>query len=718
MNSPHRRSPTTFQSSSRLGASAPAAGRRSRDMLAAAAGVVSRTRTSLLLVVAWLVILPAASTLTPRLYRSANNDATSYLPRTAEATQVYSILAHQGGPQPVDATVVYARETGITAQDEARVAADASRFAQLTGGLPVGRPVPSRDGRALMVEVPLAPADVIGGVAAMRAQIAANRPAGLQASVTGEAGQRADFRGAWSAGFDWVILGATVAVVTIILLLTYRSPVLWLVPLLTVSVSYTIATAAVYLLASRTGMVISSETTGILPVLVFGAGTDYALLLTARYREELYRNADRHGAMAVAWRRSVPAIAASAATVSAALLCLTVAELGSVRGLGPAGAIGIASALAGMTTLLPSVLLLAGRWIFWPFSPRPGRGPQAGSGHWGRIGRWIGRRPRHVWAGAVVALALFAVGVGQTRFGLSQTQNFRTPPDFAVGQELLGRHYPAGASDPTLMVVRPTEAAAVSAAARGVPGVAQVLPTRQAGGRSIIPVVLTDEPSTPASDVTVQRLRDAVHRFPGTLVGGSAAMDLDTRSSTVRDAMVVMPMVLMVIMVILALVLRALVAPLILVATVVLSYLASLGAGSLLFQRVVGFAAMDYSVPLIGFVFLVALGVDYNIFLMTRVREEAGRLGHRHGVLAGLRGTGGVITSAGIVLASTFAVLSVMPLVFMVEIGTLVALGVLIDTFIVRSIVVPALALDIGQATWWPCIPAPHESVSSPARGK
>lgn len=675
------------------------------------ARLVSRTRTSLLLIVAWLLILPVAGFLSSKLYGLTNNDASSYLPGTAEATHVYSILTHQDRPQPVDATVVYVRETRITPQDQAKVAADASRFAGLTGGLPVGRPVPSQDGRALMIDVPL-PGNVVEGVSTMRAQVASNRPAGLRASVTGPAGVAADFAGAWG-GLDGMILGVTVAVVTIILLLTYRSPVLWLVPLLTVSVSYIVATAAVYLLASKTRMVISSETTGILPVLVFGAGTDYALLLIARYREELHRHADRQAAMALAWRRAVPAIVASAATVSISLLCLMAAEMNSTRGLGPAGAIGIASALIGMTTLLPAVLLLTGRWIFWPLTPRAGTPPPVDTSLWGRVARWIGGRPRPVWIGAVALLILLAACLGQSRFGLSQTQTFRTTPQFAVGQALLGRHYPAGASDPAVIVVPARDAAAVSSAARGVPGVAQVLPTGQIGGQSVIPVVLTDAPLTSGAEATLQRLRDAVHRFPGAMVGGDTAMDLDMRKSSVRDAKVVMPLVLAVILVILALLLRALVAPLILVASVVLSYLASLGAGSLLLQHVFGFAAMDYSVPLMGFVFLVALGVDYNIFLMTRVREEVAERGHRRGVLVGLRGTGGVITSAGIVLAATFATLSVMPLVFMIEIGTLVALGVLVDTFVVRSIVMPALALDLGPATWWPSLPR-LSSESSP----
>jgi RND superfamily putative drug exporter len=676
---------------------------RSFIRLDSVARIVSRFRTSAFLAVLWLLILPVAGYLSSMLYGLANNEASSYLPSSAESTQVYATLAHQSRPQPANATVIYVRETGITPQDRARVAADSSRFSQLAGGLPVGPPIPSTDGKALIVNVPV-PGNVADGVAAMRAQITSNRATGLQASVTGPAGQAADVIGVWATGLDGKILAATVVVVTIVLLLTYRSPVLWIIPLLAVSVSYNVASAGVYLLARKTGMVISSETTGILPVLVFGAGTDYALLLVARYREELQRHADRRAAMAVAWRRAVPAMAASAATVAISLLCLSVAQMNSTRGLGVSGAIGIAAALIGMTTLLPAVLLLPGRWIFWPSTPRPGTQPKHTVGVWGRIGRWIGGRPRPVWIGAVVVLALLAAGLTQSRWGLSQTQVFRTTPDFAVGQALLGRHYPAGAADPTLVVVPADESAAASTAAGGVTGVAQVLPASPIGGSSLIPVVLTDAPLTPGAEATVQRLRDALHSLPGALVGGNTAMDVDSRSSSVRDATVIMPLVLAVIMVILALLLRALVAPLILIATVVLSYVASLGAGSLLFQHVFGFAAVDYSVPLMGFVFMVALGVDYNIFLMTRVREEVAQRGHHRGVLAGLRGTGGVITSAGIVLAATFAVLNVMPLVFMVEIGVLVALGVLIDSFIVRSILVPALALDLGPATWWPYV--------------
>ncbi len=672
-------------------------------LLATLASHLSRRRVSAAVIGAWLLFLPVAGYLSSMLYGIVDNDASSYLPRSAESTQVNTVLAQQPGPRPMQATVVYVRESGLTPADRAKVAADIARFPSFTGGLAVSGPIPSADGKATIVQVPI-PGNVVDGVSELRAQLARNRPSGLQASVTGPAGQAADFVAVWS-GLDGKILGATVIVVTIVLLLTYRSPVLWLVPLLTVGVSYNLATAALYLLARKTGMVVSSETTGILPVLVFGAGTDYALLLIARYREELKRHADHRVAMAVAWRRAVPAIAASAATVSISLLCLSAAEMNSTRGLGPSGAIGVIAVLIGMTTLLPAVLVLAGRWIFWPASPRPATARPQRAGVWDRLGESIAARPRMVWMGVAGLLVLLALGLGQSKFGLSQTQAFRTTPDFAAGQALLARHYPAGASDPAVIVASPSQAAAVAATAASVPGVSRVLPSVAAGDHTLIPVVLADAPLTSPAEATIQRLRDTVHRFSGTLVGGDSAVDLDTRSTWLRDASIIMPLVLAVILVILVVLLRALVAPLVLIGTVVVSYAASLGLGGLLFQHLFGFAGMDYSVPLMAFVFLVALGVDYNIFLVTRIREEAAQRGHREGVLAGLRGTGGVITAAGIVLAATFSVLAVMPLVFMAEMGALVALGVLLDTLIVRSVLVPALTLDIGRFIWWPAAP-------------
>lgn len=669
------------------------------------ARLLTPVRAGWLIIATWLLVLPLAGMLSGRLYGVQNNDATQYLPRSAESTQVYAALAKRSSQTPLVATVVYVRQSGITAADRAKADADVGKFRRYAGGIPVTSPIQSADRRALMLNLPLAPAiaSVVPTVAAIRAAAARGAPAGLQTSVTGPAGYAADYAGAFGS-LDEHLLVMTVAVVAIVLLLTYRSPVLWLVPLVTVGIGYTAAAAIVYELANRLGLVVSGETLGILPVLVFGAGTDYALLLMARYREELQRHSDRGDAMVAALRRAVPAMLASAATVSISLLCLLAAELNSSRGLGPAGATGIACAFVASVTLLPAILLLAGRGVFWPFVPRPGSTAPATNTVWGRVGRRLGRRPRLAWMAVAGLLAVLALGLGQARFGLSQTQVFRTQPDFAVGQALLSAYYPGSASDPALVVTDPASVAAVSAAAERTAGVAQVLAASVSGGRALVPVVLTSAPATPEAEAAVQRLRDAVHRIPGAgaLVGGDTAMDLDTRASSVRDDRVVIPLVLGVILLILVLLLRSLVAPLLLVATVVLSYGATMGAGTVLFQHVLGFAGTDYSVPLLAFVFLVALGVDYNIFLVTRVREEVGRRGHREGVLTGLGATGGVITSAGIVLAATFSVLTALSLVFLVELGVLVGLGVLLDTFVVRSIVVPAMALDIGPRLWWP----------------
>jgi len=672
------------------------------------ARLLTPVRAGGLIIAIWLLVAPLAGVLSGRLYGIQNNDATQYLPRSAESTQVYAALAKRSTQTPLVATVVYVRQSGITAADRAKADSDAGKFRRYAGGVPVAPPIPSGDGRAVMLNVPLPPAiaSVVPTVAALRDGAAGGSPAGLQTSVTGPAGYAADYAGAF-ASLDQHLLVMTVAVVAVILLVTYRSPVLWLVPLVTVGMGYTAAAAIVYELASRLGIVISGETLGILPVLVFGAGTDYALLLIARYREELQRHADRGAAMLAALRRAVPAMLASAATVSISLLCLLAAELNSSRGLGPAGATGIACTFVASVTLLPAILLLAGRRVFWPFVPRPGSAAPATDTVWGHIGRRLGRRPRLAWMPAAGLLAVLALGLGQARFGLSQTQVFRTQPDFAAGQALLSAHYPGSASDPALVLTRPAGVAAVSEAAARTPGVAQVLPASVSGGRALVPVVLTAAPATGGAEATVQRLRDAVHRVPdaGAMVGGDTAMDLDTRASTERDDRVVIPLVLGVIMLILVLLLRSVVAPLLLVATVVLSYAATMGAGTVVFQHVLGFAGTDYSVPLLAFVFLVALGVDYNIFLVTRIREEVGARGHREGVLTGLGATGGVITSAGIVLAATFSVLTALSLVFLVELGILVGLGVLLDTFVVRSIVVPALALDVGPRMWWPVRP-------------
>ena len=662
-----------------------------------------------LVVVIWLALVLVTGPLDGKLTGVENNDATSYLPRSAESTQALDVLNRAaGGPSGPVATVVYARSGGLTDADRARVDADRGNLGAYAEGGTVGPGVPSTDGGAVLLTVPLKRGtsgdQTIDVVHQMRSIVKRDSPPGLQVSVTGQAGQLADLLGSFGSINNTLLL-VTILAVAVVLLLTYRSPVLWLVPLLCVGIAYTVAGGVLYVLASQAGLTVSSESAGILPALMFGAGTDYALLLIARYREELHLHRDRHAAMRRALRRAVPAMLASASTVVLGLLCLLVAQLNSDRGLGPVGAVGIASAFLAMTTLLPALLVVFGRWLFWPFTPRYSAAT-TGPDHraWERIGAWIAARPRTIWISVAVVLLLLSAGLTQAKIGLNESQTFRVPMDSVTGQALLAAHYPPGLSDPTIVVARSSGAQAVADAARGTSGVVTLLPTRPLGDYAVITVVLADSPDSIAAEDTVARLRQAVHAVPGAdaMVTGTTAVSLDTRDAAVVDERTVFPLVLLVVLVVLVVLLRALVAPLLLIATVVLSFGAALGASTLLFQRVLGFGALDFSVPLLGFVFLVALGVDYNIFLMTRAHEEVADRGHAPGLLRALAMTGGVITSAGIVLAATFSALAVLTLVSLVQLGMLVALGVLLDTFIVRSVLVPALGLDVGRAIWWP----------------
>jgi RND superfamily putative drug exporter len=527
---------------------------------------------------------------------------------------------------------------------------------------------------------------------------------GLHAYVTGPGGYFADFANVFS-GFDTTLLYITAAIVIVILLLTYRSPVLWILPLTCVFVALTAAQAVIYLLARDAGLTVNGQSAFILTVLVFGAGTDYALLLTARYREELRRHADRHQAMAVALGRAAPAIIASGCTVILSLLTLLVAELASTKSLGPVMAIGVAVGLCAMLTLLPALLVIFGRWVFWPRRPVLGSADPTEHGLWARIGQRMARRPRLVWAVTAVVLGAMALGLtGLKAEGLQNKDAFRTKPESVTGDEVLGRHFPAGAGDPVQVIGKAKAAAQLQSALSGTPGVTDVTRPVVKEGYAFVQGTLTTPADSQASYRTIDRLRATMHEVPGAdaKVGGGTAVNLDIQRATRHDRNLVVPLVLLVVMVILGLVLRAVVSPLLLAATVVLSFAAALGVSALAFDHLFGFAGADPSLPLWTFVFLVALGTDYNIFLMTRVHEESRRHGTRRGALIGLAATGGVITSAGVVLAGTFAALGTLPLVFITEIGFAVAFGVLLDTFIVRSVLVTALNLDIGRWIWWP----------------
>jgi RND superfamily putative drug exporter len=660
----------------------------------------------------WVAVFFFAGQYAPKLNSAQQNDASAWLPKNAESTQVVD-LAKRFTPSDIfPALVVYERADGtVTEADQAKVAADVKRFAgvrDVTGE--VLGPIPSEDRKALQVVVPIKVAEEGNGweelaprVDEMRS-IARADAGGLAVYVTGPAGSFADFAEVFS-GFDSTLLYITAVIVMVILLLTYRSPVLWLLPLTTVFVALSVAQAVIYLLARDGGLTVNGQSAFILTVLVFGAGTDYALLLTARYREELRRHADRHEAMAVALGRAAPAIIASGATVILSLLTLLVAELSSTKSLGPVMAVGIAVGLFAMLTLLPALLVIFGRWVFWPLRPTLGSAEPTEHGMWARIGASMARRPRVVWLVTVVVLGALALGVTQLEAnGLQTKDSFRTQPESVTGEQVLARHFPAGAGNPVQVIGNASAASQLQSALSATPGVTAVTRPAISDGYAYLEGTLTTAADSQAGYDTVDRLRSTVHAIPGAdaKVGGGSAVNLDIQRATRHDRNLVVPLVLAVVLVILALVLRAVVAPLLLVATVVLSFAAALGVSALVFDHVFNFAGADPSFPLWTFVFLVALGTDYNIFLMTRVHEETKQHGPRRGALIGLAATGGVITSAGIVLAGTFAALGTLPLVFITEIGFAVAFGVLLDTFIVRSVLVTALNLDVGRWMWWP----------------
>ncbi|MEV4541339.1 MMPL family transporter [Micromonospora echinaurantiaca] len=680
------------------------------------------TLVALAVVLGWLLVGAVTGPFAGRLGEVATNDSAAFLPADAEATRAQELSGRFVERQTTPALVVYERTTGITDADRQRVAADAARFAGVPGVIgPLPPPIPSEDGQAVQVVVPIddGEGERIGTTVERLRDIAGGDRDGLTVDVAGPAGLLADLIEVFSA-IDGTLLLVTLCVVLVILLVVYRSPVLWIFPLLSAGTSFALAAAFVHLLADADVITLNGQAQGILTVLVFGAGTDYALLLVARYREELHRHARPWDAMRTAWKGAAPAIIASGGTVILSLLCLLLSSLNSNRALGPVAAIGIAATLLVMLTFLPALLLLGGRWAFWPRRPREDEAePQAEHGMWRRIAGFVARRARPVWL--VTSVLLAALALGLTQLGattLGQSDLFTQRTDSVVGQEVIARHYPAGTGSPATILVDQRAARQVAEVARTVPGVATVRPVtgdptgppdpaappRVVDGTVQLEATLADPPDSDGAERTIRDLRAAVHRVPGAnaAVGGFTAINVDTAAAATRDQNVIIPVVLVVIAIILALLLRALLAPILLIATVLLSFAATLGLCALVFRHVLDFPGVDASFPLFAFVFLVALGIDYNIFLMSRVREESVRRGTRAGVLAGLAVTGGVITSAGIVLAATFSALAVLPLVVLVELGVAVAVGVLIDTIVVRSLLVPALAYDIGPRVWWP----------------
>jgi putative drug exporter of the RND superfamily len=651
----------------------------------------------------WLAAVAIASPLAAQLPDVEKNDTVEFLPESAESLRVYELREQFSGDDTLPAVVVYHHEGGLSDADREQADADHEALSARFPDLQLSPIVPSEDGNALMYVVPLSDEgdDWYDQIAEIRDLV--TRSGSLEVKVTGPAGFTRDFVDVFD-GIDSTLLIASASVVTVLLLLIYRSPFLWIVPLLVVGFAHQTSSAMIYGFVTKLGLTANSQNTGLLPILVFGVGTDYALLLIARYREELRRFEDKHEAMVNALRRAGPAIIASGGTTIVGLLCLLAADLNSTQGLGPIGATGIFSAFVAMITLLPAALLIFGRRIFWPFVPEYGSASGAPNGIWSKIGRFVSGRPRAIWVSTVVVLGVLALGFVGTDTHLAHEDAFRTEPESIAGQRLLAASFPAGSGAPTLVLARAEAAVQVEAVITDTPGVVDVRPDGEAGDLVAFAVTLDADPNSQAAFDIVDDLRDRVHAIPGAeaLVGGQDAMDLDVARANASDRLTVIPLVLGVVLVILVLLLRAFVAPLLMTLTSILSFFSAFGASVLVFEHVFGFPALASQVILLSFVFLVTLGVDYNIFLMSRVREEASRVGTREGTLRGLAVTGGVITSAGLVLAATFSVVTVLPLVAMTQLGFIIALGILLETMVVRSIVLPALSLDLDRHVWWP----------------
>ncbi len=691
-----------------------------------------------LVVLLWLAVSAVGGPLVGRLAEVQKNDNASFVPATAESTEVADFVQRASATNDLPYLLVLESPTAITPAQQAAAAALAEKLPtvplpELGAGRTIGEfigsptsaPIPSQDGKALLVVLNLdsdKAEDTINKTTPLYETALELRTlldtdlkdAGLTGHVAGPGGLLSDFVTAFE-GIDGVLLLVALVVVLLILLVVYRSPILPFAVLISAVFGLALAALAVFPLAKAGRIDLSGQSQGIMFILVVGAATDYALLLVSRFREALHDTDDTWDALRSAWRGAVEPILASGATVILGLLCLMLSDLGSTAGLGPVGALGIAGAMAASLTFLPAVLLLIGRRIFWPVAPKLDHRHLEDAletrGVWGRVAKLVGTHPRRTWVITLAGLLAFAAFIPTFKAdGLSADELFLADVPSVEAGQALARHYPAGAGSPVQIVVPADRAQAVvqrlgSEADVQDPYVGLVpgAPPVAVDGKQVVQATLAVPADSPEATEVVRRLRadlDAV--TPDALVGGTTAVSLDVLDATERDLRVIIPAILIVIFIVLALLLRSLVAPILLVVANVVSFAATIGVAALVFNHVLDFPNSDPATPLYGFVFLVALGIDYSIFLMTRVREEAQRRGTRPGILTGLAVTGGVITSAGIVLAATFSALAVLPLIFLVQIGFIVAFGVLLDTLIVRSLLVPALAYDIGPRIWAP----------------
>ncbi len=676
----------------------------------------------LLVLLLWLLVGGPLGSFAGRLAEVQENDNANFLPQSAESTTVLQEFVRFTGQESLPATVVFERAGGLTDADTAAIKDYSASLAdvEFVDAAGIEPPVVSDDGEAAQVVVPVVATDgeeIQAAIADMR-EVLADPPAGLTVLVGGQGGVLGDFIKAFGA-IDGILLLVAGIAVLVILLLVYRSPILPFVVLFSAVLSLGVASAAIFGLASNGVLDLNGQSQGILFILAIGAATDYALLLVARFREELRDTESKYDAMRHAYRNALEPIAASGTTVILGLLCLLLSDLSSLRGLGPVGAIGIAGAMLAALTLVPAALVLLGRYAYWPFVPRYGSEHPDAKGVWGGVARLVGRRSRMVWVGTFVVLAAFAAFLPTLNEDpVPQTELFLTKVDSKEAQDVLDAHFKADAASPAIILAPEEDLRATIELLSTHDGVAQggvnYLPAgpptgggppepKVVDGDVAVFATLNGPADSAEATATLRELRTDLDTVgDDVLVGGSTAIQLDTRDTTDADRAKVIPAILLVIFVVLALLLRSLAAPALLLLANVLSFGATMGISALLFNHVFNFPASDPSTVLIGFVFLVALGIDYSIFLMTRVREESLKQGTHPGILKGLSVTGGVITSAGVVLAATFAALGVVPLLFLAQIAFIVSFGVLLDTLVVRSLLVPALTYDIGPKIWWP----------------
>jgi putative drug exporter of the RND superfamily len=666
------------------------------------------------LLVTWLAAAVLLYPLAHSLSSVANTTAAANLPSSAPSTRVLLLeqAAQRGQPETDAAVIVVARGNGLTAADLAAAASARGAVARLVRHVDgLGAPGPeqrSADGEAVEFSAGItAPTDSaqsvdVPAVQAIRQALAGpvrRAGDGLQVAVAGPAAINADTN-VGSAAVNALLITA-IGIIAVILLIAYRSPLLWLPPLLGAILALDVGKAAAHGLANA-GLTVSNLSVDILTVLVLGAASDYALLLVHRYREELRSHAAKEDAMAAALRRTLPTLLASAGTVVCAMLCLLAAQSAALHGLGPVGAVGIAAALLVQVTFLPALLLIGGRPLFWPRLPRPGQAGREESRVWSGVGAGVSRHPAPVVIAALLVLGAACAGLAAFHIDNNPVATVKGHPGSVTGTQLLAEHFPAQDTSPLDLLTPPGEAGAAAAVARATPGVSAVRAGSRVGEYDYYSVTLSAPAYSAAAYATIASLRDHLDRgAPGALVGGGQAIQYDIIRAAHHDALVLIPLVLTVIFIVVALLLQAVVAPLLLVVTSALSFAAAFGLSSLAW-RGLGFSGVEAQIPLYVFIFLVALGVDYNIFLTARIREESRQAGIRSGTRRGLAVTGGVITAAGLVMAGTFGDLARIPYVPVTEVGTAVAIGVLLDTLLVRTVLVPASLLAIGEPVWWP----------------